>query len=191
MIEIEYKFQLAKEALSNLQGKLEKLYFTNKGRLYEKTTMYDNPDNLMQRTNGRIRIRNVGEVQVEFSYKKPLPSDGGPKKEIEYEVSLEQGSEALKHIVEHMGFHETTSYERYRTTFTNATRTIKVTLDEFPFANFIEVEGDEKDVTKTAEALGFRLADHLNKSCDTLFTEWRAERGLPMTNHMRFEDYDK
>ncbi len=193
MVEIEYKFRVEKGELPALARKLTSLGFQTRGRAYEKTTMYDNDRHLMQRTNGRVRVRNIGDNRVEFSYKKPLADDGGPKKEIEYEVFLthNHAADSLVHIVENMGFHETTSYERYRTTYAHSLQATKVTLDEFPFADFIEVEGSEKEASKTALALGFNVADHLNKPCDTLFNDWRAEQGLPATDHMTFADYDK
>lgn len=68
---------------------------------------------------------------------------------------------------------------------------VKLDLDEYPFANFLEIEGEEDSVKKVASNLGFDLSAALTKACDTLFTEWRAAKGLVMKPHMRFEDYDQ
>jgi hypothetical protein len=67
----------------------------------------------------------------------------------------------------------------------------KVEIDENPFSNFIEIEGDENDVKGIALDLGFDLVEALTKPCDTLFNEWRKGQGLSFSLHMRFDDYDK
>ncbi len=88
-----------------------------------------------------------------------------------------------------MGFHRTTSYEKYRTSFNY--NGVKIEVDEYPFATFVEIEGKEDIVKKTAIDIGFDLSKSLIKPCDTLFTEWRAKKGLSMKLHMLFGDYDK
>ncbi len=161
--------------------------FANSGkRTYEKTVMFDNEQGLMQKTNGRVRLREIGEI-VTLSYKRPLPSDT-VKKEIEWETQVNNW-EIGENLLKAMGFNETTSYEKYRTSFEY--EGVKLEVDEYPFANFLEIEGEEEIVKRVALDLGFNLSLALVKACDTLFTEWRAAKGLPMKPHMRFEDYDK
>lgn len=155
-------------------------------RTYQKTVMFDNKQGLMQKTNGRIRLRQGGDITT-LSYKLPIPSDT-VKKEIEWETKIDNwqvGEELLKV----MGFNETTSYEKYRTSFKY--RGSKIEVDEYPFANFVEIEGDEDDVKKIALGLGLDLAKAIIKPCDTLFNEWRAKKGLSPTNKMSFSNYDK
>lgn len=180
-IEIELKF-LLEESLEDFIKKFN----IEPNRVYQKTVMFDNDHDLMQKTNGRIRLRQNGE-KTSLSYKRPLPSEA-VKKEIEWETCIDNwqtGEELLRA----MGFHETTSYEKYRTSFDfNGS---KIEIDEYPFANFVEIEGDEANVKEIAQSIGFDLSKALTKACDTLFTEWRASRGLPMKPHMMFQDYDK
>jgi adenylate cyclase class 2 len=180
-LEIELKFLLR----ISPQVFLEK--FNSFGiRTYQKTVMFDNEQSLMKSTNGRLRLRQTGE-EVSLSYKLPITSDV-VKREIEWETKIDNwkvGEELLKAI----GFKETTSYEKYRTSFNY--RGVKIEVDEYPFANFVELEGDEKLVKKIALSLGFNLSNALTKPCDTLFTEWRINRGLPIKLHMTFSDYDQ
>ncbi|HCC60312.1 MAG: hypothetical protein A2402_01435 [Candidatus Staskawiczbacteria bacterium RIFOXYC1_FULL_37_43] len=155
-------------------------------RVYQKTVMFDNKQELMQKTNGRIRLRQDDDITT-LSYKLPIPSDT-VKKEIEWETKIDNwqvGEELLKA----MGFEESTSYEKYRTSFRY--KDSKIEVDEYPFANFVEIEGDEDSVKKIALDLGFDLAKALIKPCDTLFNEWRAKKGLLSTNKMFFSNYDK
>lgn len=180
-LEIELKFFL-EEPVETFIERLD----VSPERIYQKTVMFDNGEGLMQKTNGRVRLRQNGEI-ITLSYKRPLPSET-VKKEIEWETRVDNwqvGEELLKA----MGFLETTSYEKYRMSFDfNGS---KIEVDEYPFANFVEIEGDENDVKKVAERIGFDLSKSLIKPCDTLFTEWRISMGLPMKPHMLFKDYDE
>ncbi len=192
MIEVELKFAIEGTTKKYIIL-LEKLGFLlATDRSYEKTTMYDNSQGLMQVSNGRIRVRTIKNnnfSNCEFSYKLPLPvGKSGIKKEIEYEVRVSDGAE-LERILKAMQYLPTTSYERYRTVLKKDK--IKVTIDEYPYANFLEIEGKQREISLLAKNLGFKLKDNLSKPCDTLFTEWRKVRGLIMKPHMRFRDYDK
>ena len=56
---------------------------------------------------------------------------------------------------------------------------------------FIEIEGEENKIIEIASKLNLNLKKNLTDACDTLFQQWRKERGLPFKPHMKFEDYDK
>lgn len=180
-LEIELKFLLdaaKRRSLRDLQ--------CIKPRIYQRTVMFDNDAQLMDKTNGRLRLRQTGS-EVSLSYKKPLPSEV-VKKEIEWETRINDW-ESGKKLLEAMGFQQTTSYEKYRTTFDY--NGLNIEIDEYPFATFIEIEGIETAAKRAALELGFNLEEALLKPCDTLFTEWRAAKGLPMKSHMRFADFNQ
>ena len=185
MIEIEHKYVLVnkKDVISRL---LRMGFVLQKPRTYELSEMFDNKDSLMQKTDGRIRVRKSGE-EVEFCYKKPILRKG-IKKEIEYEILVNSYTELVK-IIKKMGFSKTTSYERYRTLYKK--QKVKATIDEYPFSLFLEIEGSEKIVAKIAKKLGFEYKKNLTDSCDTLFTKWRKKHGLKPTGHMKFSNYNK
>jgi len=185
MIEIELKFEI-ENTERIIQTLKEGGFVSKRERTYEKTVMYDNPTNLMQVTDGRVRVRQSGD-RVEFSYKIPI-TRSGIKQELEHEVVVSNFSE-LEKILEKMEFTPTTSYERYRTELEKDG--MKATIDDYPFATFLELEGPEDKIKTAAEGLGFDLKDNLTDSCDTLFTKWRQERGLKPVPHMRFDDYQR
>ncbi len=188
MIEIELKFKIEENQINSILENLQRIGFSfGHSRFYEKTVMFDNKDKIMQKTDGRIRLRSSGDL-IELGYKKPLTREG-IKKEIEYEVSVSD-FELTEKILKEMGFYPTTSYERYRTLLIDNNKT-KVTIDEYPFAVFIEIEGEENKIIEIASKLDLNLKKNLTDACDTLFQQWRKERGLPFKPHMRFEDYDK
>lgn len=188
MIEIEFKFEIDRKQIKRLRDKLILLGFIKGKRVYEKTVMYDNPSRIMQVTDGRVRLRQTGD-ESEFSYKKPLTREG-IKKEIEYEVVVSD-FETTEKILEKLDFSPVSSYERFRTTMFDKKMIVKVTLDEFPFANFLEIEGPEKEITALVQVLGFSIKDNTTMSCDSLFQEWRGKKSLPFKPHLLFTDFDK
>ncbi len=184
-IEIELKFLLKEETPEGFAKKFKNILGGTK-RVYQKTVMFDNEQGLMQVTNGRIRLRQT-DGRVTLSYKRPIPN-GNIKKEIEWEVDVGDWR-SMENILTALGFKETTSYEKYRSTYQY--NNVKIEMDEYPFANFVEIEGKEDKIKETAQMLGFDLRDNLVDSCDTLFTKWRLQKQLPIKLHMRFDDYDK
>lgn len=184
MIEIEYKFPLSDQ--SSLIEKLESLSAVcTKPRTYELSVMYDNPERLMKTTNGRIRVRKSGSL-VEFCYKKPI-SHNGIKQEIEHQVSVDD-HDSLVEILTAMQFTLATSYERYRTEY--ELEGAKVSIDEYPFGQFLEIEGSESAILRVATMLDCDMETNRTESCDTLFRLWREERGLQFVPHMKFADYN-
>ena len=187
-IEIEYKFWVKNK--QNLIKKLDKMTTAKKPRQYQKSVMYDNPQAIMQKTNGRIRVRTFGNSgEKALTYKKPISSKNGAKREIEYEIFFKDPNNQIEKILEAMEFRATTSYERYQTKW--EIDGVEITLDEYPFADIIEIEGKIQKIKKLAKDLGFNIKDGLTKPVDTLFQEWRKERELSFKPHMRFDDFDE
>lgn len=187
-IELEYKFTvLDKRALVSL---LDKKYSKKKNRQYQSSVMFDNPSGLMKVTDGRIRVRTLGEDgKKTLTYKRPLPPKDEAKREIEYEIKFYDKSGNIEKILEAMEFTPSSSYERYQTSWEAGEA--HITLDEYPYGVFIEIEGPKDKIERVASELSFSLEDGLTKPADTLFQEWRKERGLPFKPHMNFTDYGK
>jgi len=187
-IEIEYKFFVEdkKSLIRILDSKASK----KKPRQYQSNVMFDNSARLMQVTDGRIRVRTLGKSGSKvLTYKKPLPPKNGAKREIEYEISFQDPNGQIEKILEAMDFKPTTSYERYQTSW--EIDGIHITLDEYPWADIIEIEGKKDNIEQLAREFGFDTKQGLTKPVDTLFQEWRKERGLLFKPHMRFNDFDK
>lgn len=188
-LEIELKFSVKNHSLVDIWNKLEQLWYIHQWRKYEKTSMYDNRDFLMQKTNGRIRLR-ISWEKYELSYKKPIMDDSWIKKEIEYNCDIVD-PKMLSKILNTMDYYEVSSYERYRTTYIDSWETIQVTIDEFPFDTFLEIEWDEENIIQLAQELWFSLKDNLTKPCDTLFNDRRKSQWMSEKMIMSFDDYDQ
>lgn len=188
-IEVELKFSLKGKDLEILEQQLIWLWLHKLWRKYEKTSMYDNRDFLMQKTDGRIRLR-ISWEKYEISYKKPIKDESWIKKEIEYNCSIEH-PENLSKILNTMDYHEVSSYERYRSTFINNDHTVNITIDEFPFDTFLEIEWDEEIIIEYANKLWLSLKENITKPCDTLFNERRRSQWMEEKMIMNFDSYDK
>lgn len=187
-IEIEYKFKV--EDKDSLVSLLDGLADAKKLREYQSNVMFDNLQETMQNTNGRIRVRKIGiKGKKELTYKKPLSSKNGAKREIEYEIEFSDSNTQIENILYEMCFMPKSSYELYRTEW--RIRNVQVTLDEYPYGNYIEIEGNEEEIQIVAKELNYDVSKGITKPTDTLFQEWRKERGLPVKLHMRFDDFDK
>ncbi len=180
-IEIELKFEINKDKIDLFNKKLQSIGFVLSKRVYELSVMYDNPSQIMQTTDGRIRLRKSGEKTI-LTYKKPI-SRKGIKKEIEYEVEVSDFNTTEK-ILKMMEFTKTTSYERYRTYFHK--NHIEVMIDEFPYGTFVEIEGEEKHIVTLSKDLGFDMGDNLTDSCDTIYTKRCIEKGIESSINILF-----
>jgi adenylate cyclase class 2 len=187
-IEIEYKFKVKdKQKVTKI---LDKVATKKTSRQYQSNIMFDNSSGIMHKTNGRVRVRTLGESgEKTLTYKRPLPPENGAKREIEYEIKFSDSTSQIEKILEVMEFIPTTSYERYQTKWQIGN--VYISLDEYPYADFLEIEGQKEEIEKIAEQLGFLVSEGLTKPVDTLFQEWRKERGLLFKPHMRFNDFDK
>lgn len=180
-IEIELKFEINKSEIESFSSRLKDIGFALSKRVYELNVMYDNPSQIMQTTDGRIRLRKSGEDTI-LTYKKPL-SRKGIKKEIEYETKV-SNFDIMEKILKMMEFTKTTSYERYRSYFHK--NDIEVMIDEFPYGVFIEIEGSERVIIGVSNDLGFNIKDNLTDSCDTIYTKRCIEKGIEPSKHILF-----
>ena len=186
-IEIELKFKIKNEDILKIKDTPDIIFLEE---VHQKTVMFDNADKLMEHTDGRIRLRQQGN-KTSLSYKRPLPSVGNEKKEVEIETEV-GNFEAMANILRMMGYAPSTSYEKYTTPIKLKDKSeIHIEIQKYPFETFLEIEGDKEETEKAAKQLGFEIKNAIKKSVDTLFTEWRAIKGLPFKPRMTFKDYDK
>ncbi len=189
-IEIEYKFFIKqKNNIIKILNAFKKPEYVHQ---FQRTSMYDNKDKLMQKTNGRIRIREFKRkdgLYKSLSYKKPLLNKLKAKREIEYEIFFPDDKENIEKIIKEMGFSLVSSYERYQTLW--LIDKTKITLDEYPFVDVLEIEGNLEEINKMASRLDLNIKESLSDPIDTLFTKWREKKGLKFTPFMTFETFDK
>jgi len=193
-IELEIKFLINQDNVFKIKEKIMKIpgiFFED--RVYEKTTMFDNCFGQMEKEDARLRVRQISDkknkenLKIEFSYKRRVKADGGIKQEEEIETTFAiVDANSFFQILNKMGYHITTSYERYRETY--RTTDIKITLDEFPFGHILEIEGGAGDIKDICNFLHFDMLNAYPLSCDDVYVELCKKNNIKAKNHILFED---
>jgi len=144
-----------------------------RGRRLQEDCLLDTGDEQLRRRRAALRIRmESGKSFVTF--KGPVqPSLAKLREELE---TLVTDGMLLVKIFEQLGFHVWFRYEKYREEF--AYEDVIVAIDETPVGVFVELEGSERGIADTAEALGRTEADYIVDSYRALFLVNRQEHGL-------------
>ncbi len=152
-------------------------------RVLERNVRYEDAQNSLTRRGVVLRLRQ--DSRARLTYK-----DGGTvhdgilsRSELEVEVSDFQ----LMHLIlERLGFHTALIYEKYRTTYEYYGA--EIVVDELPFGNFVEIEGDAPTIESIVQALGLQSAQRVTASYTALFEQLKATLNLPFRD-LTFENF--
>ncbi len=149
--EIEVKFyvkDLKRVELRLLESKAQLI----QPRIHEINYRYDTPDGSLRREFKVLRLRKDAEAKLTF--KGPSREFDGVVKRREIEFSVGD-FEAAKEFLEALGYIPIVFYEKHRATY--ELNGVHIMLDELPYGDFVEIEGEPvKALRKTAKLL------HLN-----------------------------
>jgi len=203
--EIELKFPI--DDLASFQARLPLLGFQlDTPRTFEQNTLYDTPDRSLRQTTQILRIRRYGQLWT-VTHKRTADgatedADTRYKIRIETETPIEDGP-ALAAIFEQLGYFPTFRYEKFRTEWSQATRSIEgplfnnaelpsevsqfalpthLVIDETPIGDFGELEGPPAWIDRTLDTLGIDPARCLTESYGRLFLAWKERTGSPAEN---------
>ena len=162
--EIEAKFYVLHldRMIAHLQDMQARLI---QPRVRETNLRFDLPDGSL-RSEGRV-LRLRRDTKSRLTYKGAGQGNNGvlAREEIEFVV---EDFETAKQFLEALGYKQTISYEKYRTTY-DLDHTL-IMLDELPYGNFVEIEGETVEQIRSAAAklkLDWNAA--INKSYTALF----------------------
>ena len=65
---------------------------------------------------------------------------------------------------------------------------MKITIDSFPFGDYLEVEGDLNNIQEFAKEFGFDMKENITKSCDDIYAELQIKEGKPVSDHILFQN---
>jgi len=153
-------------------------------RLHEINLRFDTPDGVLTRAYQVLRLRK--DTAARLTYKGPGETIDGvlARREIEFTVSDYQSAHAL---LEALGYQVSLMYEKYRTTYD--LDGLQVTLDEMPYGNFTEIEGqDGKQIRAAAENLGVNWDARIIDSYTALFEQLQEKLGLTFRD-LSFENF--
>ena len=148
-----------------------------RGRRLQEDALVDGPDDRLYRRRCVLRVRTESGKSL-LTFKGPvLP--GLMKVREEYETIVADGDMLLT-ILQELGLRVWFRYEKYREEF--VAEDIVIAIDETPVGTFVEIEGGEEHIHRTAAALGKTPQDYITDSYRTLFAEYCRTHGIEPTN---------
>ena len=142
--ETEAKFYV--RALNKIQTQLQALKaHLIQPRVLEKNIRFDLPDASLRSKGYVLRLRY--DTEARLTYKGGNKNTQGvlSREEIEFVVG---DFKKAKKFIEALGYQQVFYYEKYRTTY-KLNETL-VMLDELPYGNFVEVEGETIEIIRTS-----------------------------------------
>ena len=143
-------------------------------RVHEANMVYDREERGLLGAGCLLRLRTAGRIST-ATFKGP-PEQGRHKTREELELTVSDAA-AMAAIFERLGFHAVFRYEKYRTEFRlNGGMAM---VDETPVGVFLELEGPEEWIDRTAEAMGFAADEFITASYGGLWMDYCSRAGRP------------
>jgi adenylate cyclase class 2 len=185
-LEIEIKFLV--RDLGHIRQKLIDLGATlQKDRVYERNVRYDNAwDGLkLQRKLLRLRQDTRAILTYKGELEQPVESEARVRQELEMEV---EDFDMASAILELVGFEKKQVYEKYRETFELGR--VEVVLDEMPFGDFVELEGEEDDIREKAGLLSLNWEKRILDNYLAIMDHLKYEHHLPFDD-LTFDNFSQ
>jgi len=172
--EVEVKFYL--RDLKGLEKRLQRLGAKiSQPRVRETNLRYDTPQKDLARANQALRLRQDQQIRLTFKGPAQARTDLSVRQEIEFAIS---NFDAAQHFLEALGYSVFVRYEKYRTTY--EMDDLHITLDQMPYGDFVEIEGNEPDgIQASAEKLGLDWENRVIGSYLSLFSTVQTMLSLP------------
>lgn len=176
-LEIEVKFLVTD--LSTVRERLIAHGATlKKPRIYEHNIRYDDDADRLLSRGQLLRLRQ--DTRARITYKgipqsaALLNSEARVREELEIDVSDFDTADA---IIQRLGLVPRQVYEKYRETL--QLDNVEIVLDEMPFGDFVELEGDEAEMRRLAAAVQLDWNRRILTNYLGLMAELKARYDLP------------
>lgn len=154
-------------------------------RIHERNMRYDTNDGTLTAKGVVLRLREDAGIKLTYKSKGTLERGIITREELEVEVS---DFDTMEAILQKFGFEQHMFYEKYRTVYTH--NNTHIMLDELPFGNFVEVEGDTEDeIEGVLIELGLQDEERQGDSYAKLFDHVKHHMGLTFHN-LTFENFE-
>lgn len=181
-IEIEVKFYL--DDIEPIRDQLINLGAVSKGRFFESNIRFENADNGLIKKQSLLRLRKDAKTTLTYKSKPPINNN---QFKVHYEVEVEVSNfEKMKSILETLGFHPEQTYEKWRETFVINKTT--VCIDQMPFGDFLEIEGDMNDIKDLANVMALDWKKRILLNYLELFDIIKQKMHLSFID-VRFENF--
>lgn len=154
-------------------------------RVLERNNRYDDSRGNLSGAGDVLRLRQDSRARLTFKQGSDRQQVGDAMSRFEAEVEVAD-FDAMDTILKRLGYRPYMVYEKYRTTYTlDGT---EVVLDEMPYGNFVEIEGDGESIQAVRVKLGLGAARSYTSGYTELFRRVKAKLGLKM-NDLTFENF--
>jgi adenylate cyclase, class 2 len=177
MQEIEAKFYVLD--LGKIESRIQALDARLiQPRVLETNIRFDLPGGGL-RSEGRV-LRLRQDTEARLTYKDAGKNEQGIVNRTEIEFVVEDFEKA-KLFLEALGYQKLLQYDKYRTTY--EFEDCHIMLDELPYGNFVEIEGENTIAIHTAaNKLGLNMQTAISESYSSLFEKVRRTLGLTFTD---------
>jgi adenylate cyclase, class 2 len=182
-VEQEAKFRIAdiEHMRTRLESSGAQLILNHQ---HEMNTRFDKADGSLKAAREVLRLRVDEGVRLTYKGAANPDAEVSVRKEIELKVDDAQAAAAF---LENLGYTAVESYEKYRSTYHVAGA--EIVLDELPYGNFIEIEGEsEERIHDLALGLGLAWEKRCKLSYLELFYRLKEKSGQKNT-HLTFDAF--
>ncbi len=170
----EVEIKLHTPALDAVKRALEAADATlTKPRVFERNARYDSADGSLMAAGIVLRLRQ--DEAVKLTYKADASVERGIVSRFEAEVEVSDFV-TMDVILKRLGYELALVYEKYRTTY--ELDGAEIVLDELPYGNFTEIEGDAATIERVVAALGLGECSRMTGSYVDIFLDVKARLGL-------------
>jgi adenylate cyclase class 2 len=145
-------------------------------RILETNIRFDLPNGRLRSERRVLRLRQ--DTEARLTYKDPSQNEQGVLSRTEIEFTVED-FERARQFLESLGYQPVFYYEKYRATYLlqHSEGLIHIMLDELPFGNFVEIEGENvESIRAVAEQINLIWDTAIAASYHALFERLRARR---------------
>ncbi len=144
-----------------------------KPRVFERNLRYDSGDGWLMAAGIVLRLRR--DEAVKLTYKAGGSIERGIVSRFEAEVAVSD-FDTMDLILRRLGYRVGLVYEKYRTTY--ELLGAEVVLDELPYGNFTEIEGDAATIERVVAMLGLGRCRRMTGSYTDIFLSLRERLEL-------------
>lgn len=182
-LEKEVKFYL--HNLAAFGDRLHRLGAVNiRQRTHELNYRFDDRSLSLTRVHKVLRLRK--DDQVILTYKGPSQPNADLSIRTEIELIVDD-FDAAAQFLEELGYTHVIRYEKWRAKY--RLNILEISLDEMPYGNFVEIEGDDETaIPRTAAMLGLNWEYRINDSYLVIFERVKKKMNLPVEN-LTFEEF--
>lgn len=155
-IETEAKWRADEREHERIRTVLRRVGASHVGTVSEVNTLFDSVDGAVRRAGRVLRLRWLEEGDGVLTLKGPATYHEGIKTREETEVHLTD-RDAMLSILGSLGFSAVLEYQKTRESW--QFDGVVVELDTLEFGRFVEVEGTDEQIRRTADLLGFDMSE--------------------------------